>query len=131
MAGVLQSNINLDEVQKLLYLYVRKFSFYGYYGGWKSELLVETPRGAVEEKFLLCNHCRGVLRDACLYAIDGIQELRCSACIPLDEALIVAQLNREIINTRQVRIIHTSALRLFALRGFADTMCPQNRPVGA
>ena len=104
MAGILQSNINLNEVQKLLY--VRGFGFYGCYGGWRPELLVEAPRGAVEEKFLLCNDCRGVLRDACLYTIDGIQQLRCSACIPHDTALIVAQLNREIINTRQVRIFN-------------------------
>ena len=75
----------------------------GNYGGWKTELLVEEITGKIEEKFLLCSYCRGMLRDACLFEKDGKQELVCSICVPKDENKIIAQLNRDSVLEREVR----------------------------
>ena len=100
----------------------------GSYGGWRTELLVEEITGKVEAKFLLCNYCRGMLRDACFYKKDGKQELACSVCVSNDKDKQMADLNRDSVGERQVSykfiiIIITSALRLLA-----DTLCPPEAP---
>ena len=100
MAGKLQEGNIPDQI--LLLLYVKHSARYR---GWRPDLLVDRLQGEVEEKFLLCNSCRGVLRDACLYEKNGIQELRCSVCIPDDVKEQAAQLNREVADKRRVRII--------------------------
>ena len=77
----------------------------GSYGGWRTELLVEEIT-KIEAKFLLCNYCRGMLRDACLFEKDGKQELACSVCVPKDEIEIIAQLNRDSVLEREVSLIN-------------------------
>ena len=75
----------------------------GSYGGWRRLLSVEEITGKIEEKFLLCSYCRGMLRDACLFEKDGKQELACSICVAKDENKIKAQLNRDSITEKEVR----------------------------
>ena len=87
-----------SEINKLVYV-IRDD---GSYGGWRTELLVEEISGKVEERFLLCNYCRGMLRDACLFEKNGKQELRCSVCIPKDVNKQRVQMNREAVNEKQV-----------------------------
>ena len=76
----------------------------GSYGGWKTELLVEEITGKGEGKFLLCNYCRGVSRNACLFDKYDKQELRCSGCIQKDVNKQIAQLNREAVGEKQVSL---------------------------
>ena len=87
------------EISELLY--VKRDD--GNYGGWRTELLVEEITGKIEEKFLLCSYCGGMLRNACLSEKDGKQELECSICAPEDENKIIAQLNRDSVLEREVR----------------------------
>ena len=89
-----------SEINKLVYV-IRDD---GSYGGWRTELLVEEISGKGEGKFLLCNYCRGMLRDACLFEKDDKQELRCSVCIPTDVNKQKVQLNRETVNSKQVSL---------------------------
>ena len=89
-----------SEINKLVYV-IRDD---GSYGGWRTELLVEEISGKIEGKFLLCNYCRGMLRDACLFEKDEKQELRCSDCIPTDVNKQRVQLNRETVNDKQVSL---------------------------
>ena len=82
------------------------------YKGWKQELLVEKIRNKLEEMFLLCNGCRGVLRDACMIERDGKQELRCSVCVPDNVYASVAQMNREAVNEKQVSDMQFRYIRI-------------------
>ena len=93
-------NSDSKEINKLVYVMQDD----GCYGGWRTELLVEEIIGKMETKFLLCNYCGGMLRDACLFEKDGKQELRCSVCIPTDVNKQIAQLNCETVNEKQVRL---------------------------
>ena len=77
----------------------------GSYRGWKAELLVEEITEKVAAKFLLCNYCRGVLRDACFYEKDFKHEVACSLCIPKETNKQIARINRETINEKHVRPI--------------------------
>ena len=86
-----------SEINKLVYV-IRDD---GSYGGWRTELLVEKITEK-EGKFLLCNYCRGMLRDACLFEKDGKHGVVCSLCIPKDVNKQIAQLNRETVNEKQV-----------------------------
>ena len=70
--------------------------------GWRVELLVEQLTSKLEEKFLLCSYCSGLMRDACLLAKGGKQELRCFVCIPEGETWHQAQINRKAINEKMV-----------------------------
>ena len=88
-----------SEINKLVYV-IRDD---GSYGGWRTELLVEEITEK-ERKFLLCNYCRGMLRDACLTEKDGKQELRCSVCIPKHVYKHKVQLNRETVSEKQVSL---------------------------
>ena len=76
----------------------------GRYGGWKTELLVEEITEKGEGRFLLCNYCVGMLRDACLFEKDGKHKVACSLCIPKDVNKQIAQLNRETVNDKQVSL---------------------------
>ena len=87
-----------SEINK--FVYVRRDD--GSYGGWRTELLVEEITEKVEAKFLLCNYCRGMLRDAYLFEKDGKQDLRCSVCTPKDVNKRSSQLSRETVNEKQV-----------------------------
>ena len=70
--------------------------------GWKVNLLVEQLTSKLEEKFLLCSYCSGLMRDACLLEKEGKQELRSLVCIPEGAAWQPALMNREAINSRRV-----------------------------
>ena len=89
-----------SEINKLVYVTRDD----GSYGGWKTELLVEKISSKIEEKFLLCNYCRGMLRDACFYEKDGKHKVACSLCIPKDVNKQIAQLNSETVNEKQVSL---------------------------
>ena len=89
-----------SEINKLVYV-IRDD---GSYGRWRTELLVEEISGKGEGKFLLCNYCRGVSRDACLFEKDGKHKVACSLCIPKDVNQQIAQLNRETVNEKQVSL---------------------------
>ena len=89
-----------SEINKLVYV-IRDD---GSYRGWRTELLVEKITSKMEEKFLLCNYCGGMLRDASLFEKNGKQELRCSVCIPTDVNTHKVQLNRETVNEKQVSL---------------------------
>ena len=52
------------------------------YRGWRVDLLAEKLKGSLEEKFLLCRACGGLLREANGIIIERKQELRCFACNP-------------------------------------------------
>ena len=67
-------------------------------------MLVEEISGKIEGKFLLCNYCRGMLRDACLTEKDGRPGVACSLCISKDTNKQIAQLNRETVNEKQVSL---------------------------
>ena len=60
--------------------------------------------GRVESRFILCNYCGGMSRDAYLTEKDGKQELRCSDCIPTVVNKQTVQLNRETVNDKQVSL---------------------------
>ena len=89
-----------SEINKLVYV-IRDD---GGYGGWRTELLVlmEEISGNLGEKFLLCNYCRGMLRDACLFEKDCRHGIACSLCIPKGINKQLAQLNRETVSEKQV-----------------------------
>ena len=86
-----------DEVEGLVY---KKLN--GRYRGWKVELLVEQITNKVEERFLLCSYCSGLMRDACLLENEGKQELRCLVCIPEGVEWQPVEMNRETINEKIV-----------------------------
>ena len=87
-----------SEINKLVYV-IRDD---GSYGGWRTELLVEDMAG--EGRFILCNYCGGLLRDACLFEKDGKHGVACSLCVPKDVNRKIAQLNRETVNEKQVSL---------------------------
>ena len=105
MAALVDLDDFPDEIRVLLYVKHPIPGSYESFRGWKLDLLVEQPKGSVEKKFLLCSFCKGMLRDACLYQRHTIQELRCSVCIPRGVNNQIAQINRELINQRQVRFL--------------------------
>ena len=76
----------------------------GEYRGWKLELLVETLT-KVEEKYILCRVCQGLLRKACLFDNKGEQELRCHLCLPENADVEEANLYQESVDEIHVRII--------------------------
>ena len=89
------------EINKLVY--VRRD--YGCcYRGWRTELFVKKMTEDGEGKFLFCNYCRGVLRDACLFEQDGKHKVACSLCIPKYVNKQIAQMNRETVNEKQVSL---------------------------
>ena len=73
----------------------------GSYRGWRRCLLVE-KLAKIEEKFIVCSLCQGLLRGACLVRKDTKQELRCYACIPQFATLHKAQLNQTSVNEKCV-----------------------------
>ena len=89
-----------SEINKLVYV-IRDD---GSYGGWRTELLVEEITEDGEGRFLLCNYCRGMLREACFYEEDGKHKVACSLCIPKDVNKQLAQLNRETVSEKQVSL---------------------------
>ena len=68
------------------------------------DLLVEKLSSKLEEKLLLCNCCKGLLRDACLCE----EELRCRVCIPEGVAWQPVKMNREIVHERKVIVCYTN-----------------------
>ena len=70
--------------------------------GWRVELLVEQLTSKLEQQFLLCGYCSGLMRDACLLEKEGKQELRCYVCIPEGVAWQPLELNRAAINEKLV-----------------------------
>ena len=74
----------------------------GGYRGWRVELLVEQITNKMEEKFLLCSYCSGLMRDACLLEKEGKQEVKCFVCIPEGVTWQPALMNREVINEKIV-----------------------------
>ena len=88
-----------EEIEELVY---KKLD--GSYRGWKVELLVEQITSKLEEKFLLCSYCSGLMRDACLLQKEGKQELRCLVCIPEGIPWQPVEMSRETINEKLVSI---------------------------
>ncbi|KAI6661218.1 TNF receptor-associated factor 4-like [Oopsacas minuta] len=70
----------------------------GSYRGWRVDLLIDPLSNKMEEKFLLCSTCKGMLRDACLY--EGF--LRCGVCIPEGVAWQPVIMNREIVSDKMI-----------------------------
>ncbi|KAI6656399.1 TNF receptor-associated factor 4-like [Oopsacas minuta] len=64
--------------KELLYVVHR-----GKFAGWRKELLLQKLTNEIED-FLICQCCKGLLRDARLFENIGKQELRCAVCIPAD-----------------------------------------------
>ena len=69
--------------------------------GWRVELLVEQLTSKLEQKFLLCCYCSGLMRDACLLEKEGKQEVRCYVCIPEGVTWKPALMNRETNHQRE------------------------------
>ena len=86
-----------EEIEGLVYKRLE-----GRYRGWRVELLEEQLTSKIEEKFLLCSYCSGVMRDACLMEREGKQELRCLVCIPDGIPCDALEMNREVINEKIV-----------------------------
>ena len=89
-----------EEIEGLVYKRLE-----GRYRGWRVELLEGKLTSKVEEKFLLCSYCSGVMRDACLLEGEGKQELRCLVCIPEGIAPLIpepALMSRESVNEKIV-----------------------------
>ena len=91
--------IDCEEIETLVYERLD-----GRERGWRVELLVEQLTSKLEEKFLLCSYCRGLMRDACLLEMEGKQELRCYVCIPEGVTWHQAQINRGAINEKIVSL---------------------------
>ena len=92
-----------DEIRVLLYVKIQNPGPFGCYGGWRPDLFIEQPKGSVEKKLLLCSFCKGASRDALLYQTRRTIKLCCSVCAPSYLNFQIAQMNREVINKRQVR----------------------------
>ena len=86
-----------EEIEGLVYKRLE-----GRYRGWRVELLEEQLTSKVEERFLLCSYCSGIMRDACLLEREGKQELRCLVCIPEGIPCDTLEMNREVINEKIV-----------------------------
>ena len=86
-----------EEIEGLVYKRLE-----GRYRGWRMELLEELLTSKLEEKFLLCSYCSGVMRDACLLEREGKQELRCLVCIPEGVACLPSLMSRESVNEKIV-----------------------------
>ena len=86
-----------EEIEGLVYKRLE-----GRYRGWRVELLEEQLTNKLEEKFLLCSYCSGVMRDACLLEREGKQELRCLVCIPEGVSWQPSLMSRESINEKIV-----------------------------
>ena len=89
-----------EEIEGLVYKRLE-----GRYRGWRVELLEEQLTSKLEERFLLCSYCSGVMRDACLLEREGKQELRCLVCIPEGLPWQPLEMNREAINEKIVSIV--------------------------
>ena len=89
--------IDCEEIETLVYERLD-----GRERGWRVELLVEQLTSKLEEKFLLCSYCRGLMRDACLLEMEGKQELRCYVCIPEGTKCQRAEIYQEAINEKLV-----------------------------
>ena len=88
---------DMEEMTTLLYKEVN-----GRDRGWKVELLVEQLTSKLEELFLICSYCNGLMRDACLLLKEGEQELRCFVCIPEGVTWQHAQMNSEAVDEKLV-----------------------------
>ena len=79
----------------------------GRHGGWRAELCV-TELNLSEEKLLVCSLCKGILREASVFEVEGRQELRCAVCLPQDSDLsIQIPLHiRDVVNEKQVYICY-------------------------
>ena len=86
-----------EEIEGLVYKRLE-----GRYRGWRVELLEEQLTSKLEERFLMCSYCSGVMRDACLLKREGKQELRCLVCIPEGVAWKPVNMNREVISEKIV-----------------------------
>ena len=86
-----------EDIEELVY---KKLD--GSYRGWRVELLVEQITSKLEERFLLCSYCSGLMRDACLLEKEGKQELRCLVCIPDGIPWQPVEMSRETINEKLV-----------------------------
>ena len=75
----------------------------GRHGGWRAELCV-TELNLSEEKLLVCSLCKGILREASVFEVEGRQELRCAVCLPQDSDLSIQILLhiRNVVNEKQV-----------------------------
>ena len=100
MATMPEALLDSDEIEGLVYKRLG-----GSYRGWREELLVEQLTNKLEAKFLLCNCCKGLMRDACLMGKEGKQELRCMGCIPEGVVWQPVEMNREAINEKLVSIL--------------------------
>ena len=76
------------------------------YGGWRVALLTNSALCKSEERLLICGGCRGILREASVIAKGNKQELKCSACVSVQDKSFAQPVmtNREVINERQVSI---------------------------
>ena len=102
-----------EEIEGLVYKRLE-----GRYRGWRVELLEEQLTSKLEEKFLLCSYCSGVVRDACLLERKGKQALRCLVCIPESVAWLPGLMSREAVNEKTVSAflficVHTIPANLF------------------
>ena len=52
------------------------------YRGWRVDLLAVKLENSLDEKFLLCMECGGLLREASVIVTEEQLELRCFACNP-------------------------------------------------
>ncbi|KAI6649476.1 TNF receptor-associated factor 4-like [Oopsacas minuta] len=95
MADKLQVSDDPDGTDDLVFVKIKD----GKFGGWKVELLLERLSSKLEEKLLLCNSCKGLLREACLYH----GELRCRVCIPKGApSWQPVKMNSEIVNEKMI-----------------------------
>ena len=88
-----------EEIEGLVYKRLE-----GRYRGWRVELLEEQLTSKLEERFLLCSYCSGVVRDACLLEREGKQELRCLVCVPEGIPWQPVEMSRESVNEKIVSI---------------------------
>ena len=95
--------VDSEEIEGLMYKRLE-----GRYRGWRVELLEEQLTSKLEERFLLCSYCSGVMRDACLLEREGKQELRCLVCIPEGVAWQPVEVYREAINEKIVSRVPTN-----------------------
>ena len=88
-----------EEIEGLVYKRLE-----GRYRGWRVELLEEQLTSKLEERFLLCSYCSGVMRDACLLEREGKQELRCLVCVPEGIPWQPVEMSRESVNEKIVSV---------------------------
>ena len=101
----LNPDLVTDRVKELLY--VRNED--GEFRGWKRELL-GGKLTKIEEKYILCKVCQGLLKEACLFDNEGEQELRCHLCLPENTVRVEANLYQESVNEKCVCISYIKML---------------------